>query len=377
MDDATTIPATLAQFAAKYSIDTSHFSVAVPKCLRVWKPTISSSSSESALPSPSEHGHVQLEKDLSSIQAQPLQWLSHIDSLSSSAPFFYVTCPSGTPVASLPSYKTGNMFGIDAASVCAVIALGIEPRHRVLDLCCAPGAKFLTIASTFPCAALWGVDISYHRLCACRSLVTKYRGHILRVQQQQEDFHMRLVHCDSCVFSDAHHQAVLYDSLCLQSHAPARHPRRTAQKQLLDGGSAELDASTPLRLFDRILVDAECSHDGSTKHMNKFHENFLSDDYMSRLVGTQLRILKRAWELLVPGGAVVYSTCSLTRMQNEEVIDAFMAEIGASVQIEQVPEANAWPCEQDAQFRVRFSPLRSSTGGLFICRLRKAMHTVD
>lgn len=88
-------------------------------------------------------------------------------------------------------------------------------------------------------------------------------------------------------------------------------------------GHAELlvaDASVVYlhRLFDRVLVDAECTHDGSIKHLMKyattwgwdtFERRVLDHDRLSTLRDLQERLLLNGFEHLKPGGRLVYSTC--------------------------------------------------------------------
>ncbi|KNC79809.1 hypothetical protein SARC_07808 [Sphaeroforma arctica JP610] len=82
-------------------------------------------------------------------------------------------------------------------------------------------------------------------------------------------------------------------------------------------------------LYDRVLVDAECTHDGSLKHLikckdigwDKFVHEFIGDEeVVNGIVAMQKRLLAHGVAMTRPGGYVVYSTCSLTRAQNEDVV---------------------------------------------------------
>jgi 16S rRNA C967 or C1407 C5-methylase (RsmB/RsmF family) len=111
-----------------------------------------------------------------------------------------------------------------------------------------------------------------------------------------------------------------------------------------------------VKLFDRVLVDAECSTDGSLKHVQKrmqkeleckiatdkvdgfgstnkaslaqsyFVRTLASKQHLDELVDLQRRLAVSGFRLLKPGGFMVYSTCSLCVEQNEEVVEWLLKE---------------------------------------------------
>lgn len=135
--------------------------------------------------------------------------------------------PADTKISHTQAYKNGEIYGIDLSSCAVVLALDPQSNEHILDLCCSPGSKLCYIAdimkSGSPSAvgSLTGVDINEHRLNVCRSLVNKY-SHSDIVKLYCED--------------------------------------GTTFKKLPD----------QKEFYDRILVDAECTHDGSVKHLLKF-----------------------------------------------------------------------------------------------------------
>jgi len=87
----------------------------------------------------------------------------------------------------------------------------------------------------------------------------------------------------------------------------------------------------PLQTFDKVLVDAECSSDGAIRHRNIDKQQPSSssipsriptwnDTNMNELIDLQKRLIESGFRLLKRGGIMVYSTCSLSSMQNEQVI---------------------------------------------------------
>jgi 16S rRNA (cytosine967-C5)-methyltransferase len=95
-----------------------------------------------------------------------------------------------------------------------------------------------------------------------------------------------------------------------------------------------LDATQPLpfsRKFDRILVDAPCSGTGTLSRNPEIKWRLREPD-LKDLQQRQRRILGNALERLAPGGLAVYSTCSLEREENEDVIEGAGATIVRSMQ---------------------------------------------
>ena len=76
--------------------------------------------------------------------------------------------------------------------------------------------------------------------------------------------------------------------------------------------------------FDAILVDAPCSGTGTIRH-NPEIRYFLQPEVFAELTSKQLQILENASKLLTDGGALVYSTCSLEREENEGVCERFLS----------------------------------------------------
>jgi 16S rRNA (cytosine967-C5)-methyltransferase len=90
-------------------------------------------------------------------------------------------------------------------------------------------------------------------------------------------------------------------------------------------GRVVLDATQSLpfaRKFDRVLVDAPCSGTGTLTRNPEIKWRLRESD-LADLHARQLAILKNALTAVAPGGLLVYSTCSLEREENEDVIAAF------------------------------------------------------
>jgi 16S rRNA (cytosine967-C5)-methyltransferase len=85
-----------------------------------------------------------------------------------------------------------------------------------------------------------------------------------------------------------------------------------------------LDGTRPLPFsarFDRILVDAPCSGTGTLARNPEIKWRLKPSD-IAELHRRQVLLLRNALERLAPGGRLVYSTCSLEREENEDVVEA-------------------------------------------------------
>ena len=78
-------------------------------------------------------------------------------------------------------------------------------------------------------------------------------------------------------------------------------------------------------VFDRILLDAPCSGTGVIRRHPDIKWLRRADD-LERLAHTQLKLLRALWPTLVPGGLLVYATCSILRREGEDVVQTFLAE---------------------------------------------------
>jgi 16S rRNA (cytosine967-C5)-methyltransferase len=175
-----------------------------------------------------------------------------------------------------PAFVSGRMSPQDEASQLVVELLNPKPGERILDTCAAPGTKSAAMAE---------------RLDG--------DGHIL----------------------------------ALDRHARRLHLVGRGMRRLEIGGVATLerDATKPMKEltdpdgpFDRILVDAPCSGLGSLRRNPDARWRLRPDD-LTDLAKVQRAILESAADVLRPGGSLVYSTCTVTPEENENVINGFMA----------------------------------------------------
>ncbi|KAK0591286.1 hypothetical protein LWI29_037963 [Acer saccharum] len=324
----------------------------------------------------------------------------------------FYSLPPDFKIANSNAYKQGKIYGIDAASGAAVSALDVSVGDHVLDLCAAPGAKLCMILDILgDSGSVTGVDVARHRLAACRTLLQKYAlGN-----------RCRLFVADGTTFSLVPRRLDLDSGSCISaledkadtfkewtSRRPWKERKRAAKARESAATGLIANSKHPELIYyghhsgviglsrselyqsvcngevsnsgyDKVLVDAECTHDGSVRHIQKF-ENWgwttlqrrvLDAERTDSLTSLQLKLLANGFRLLKVGGSLVYSTCSLTVAQNEDVVDQFLKE-NASAELQEIDAAKDWPCRSGRIPKtLRFDPSTSKTSGLFVAKFTK------
>jgi 16S rRNA (cytosine1407-C5)-methyltransferase len=167
--------------------------------------------------------------------------------------------------------QEGSVYIQNAASWLPVLALDPRPGDQILDICAAPGGKTSHIAARAQNQAqITANDNSRPRLA-------KLRANLERLGVQNIEY-------------------TLFDAAYL------------AKK--LEGMQ-----------FNKILLDAPCSGEGMMRYQSDKDMSTWSVAHIRRLQQLQKRIITQAWQLLAPGGVLVYSTCTMAPEENEAVVD--------------------------------------------------------
>jgi 16S rRNA (cytosine967-C5)-methyltransferase len=216
------------------------------------------------------------------------------------------------------AFARGELMPQSRASMLVARVLDPQPGERVLDLCAAPGAK-----STHAAALMEG------------------RGEVVAVERNERRAralaeNVRRLGADGVV------RVVCADA-----------------KERVDGGP-----------FDRVLLDPPCSDLGTLQARPDVRWR-KDPETLERLVAEQDGLVEAAAAQVRPGGALTYSTCTISPRENEDRMQAFMdahPEFAADDLGAELPE---YAHARDGRF-LQLLPHRHGTDGFFIARLRRA-----
>ena len=83
--------------------------------------------------------------------------------------------------------------------------------------------------------------------------------------------------------------------------------------------------------FDQILLDSPCSGSGTLESDNVNTEKYFTLKLVEKSTKSQYALLKKALKILKPGHEMVYSTCSILKEENEEIVNKVLKETKAEI----------------------------------------------
>ena len=178
-------------------------------------------------------------------------------------------------VADLPMFENGEIYMQSLSSMIPPLVLGAQAGENVLDMAAAPGGKTTQIAA----------------LTGGGALITACERNKMRAERLEYN---------------------------VKKQGASRVTVMNMDARQLDDFFA----------FDRVLLDAPCSGSGTVTEGSRGQ---FSREYLDRTVKMQKTLLDKAIRLLKPGHELVYSTCSVLREENEEVVAAALKKGGVQL----------------------------------------------
>lgn len=130
----------------------------------------------------------------------------------------------------------------------------------------------------------------------------------------------------------------------------------------------------PRGRFESILLDAPCSGTGTLRKNPEIRSRLRREDF-GPLASLQRELLRSALDLLSPGGTVTWMTCSLEPEENEDVVDAILAERADAIRLPAkempLPAALIPWSRPDGLVRVLPGPENDGFSALTVKRIRQ------
>jgi 16S rRNA (cytosine967-C5)-methyltransferase len=219
------------------------------------------------------------------------------------------------------SFLAGRFTVQDEASQLVVALLDPQPGERVLDLCAAPGGKTTAIAERVgPSGSVVAVDRNTRRLDLVQRAVRRLGLTGIRTV--------------------------------------ARDATRSLAEIAPEGG------------FDRILVDAPCSGLGTLRRNPDARWRVRPGD-PARLAEIQRALVDNAATVLRPGGALVYSSCTVLAEENEEIAKHFLNGLRDFAPIPKDAVPGEVQAVTDPDGYMRTFPHIHDTDGFFAARFER------
>lgn len=187
------------------------------------------------------------------------------------------------------------------------LLLDVQPHHKVIDLCAAPGSKTSQILE-----ALSVTD---------------------QTERGEPKWPSGLV-----IANDMD-----YKRCYLMIHQLNRNPSPMYMATQYDGSQfpnlriSGIDGKDEILKFDRILADVPCSGDGTLRKNIAIWKNWTEKSAIG-LHPLQIRIAFRGLQMLAVGGRMVYSTCSLNPLENEAVVAELLRLANGAVEVVDVSD---------------------------------------
>ncbi|XP_075867411.1 RNA cytosine C(5)-methyltransferase NSUN2 [Nelusetta ayraudi] len=192
--------------------------------------------------------------------------------------------------------ESGNISRQEAVSMIPPLLLKIEPHHKILDMCAAPGSKTAQLIEMLHS----DMEVPFPEGFVIANDVDNKRCYLLVHQAKRLN--------SPCIM------VVNHDASCIPTL------------------KVDSDGKKDILFYDRILCDVPCSGDGTMRKNIDVWKKWTTSNSL-HLHGLQIRIAVRGVEQLAVGGRMVYSTCSLNPVEDEAVIATLLEKSEGALEL--------------------------------------------
>ena len=223
-----------------------------------------------------------------------------------------------------PYYFAGLYYIQEPSAMTPAMVAGIKPGDKVLDLCAAPGGK-----STQAASYIQG-----------EGLLVSNDFSASRVKALQKNIEVSGI-----------------DNVLITNEDP---------KNL---------SKVYIEYFDKIIVDAPCSGEGMFRRDSAVFRAYLGRG-PEFFTGLQVSILNEAAKMLKPGGTLVYSTCTYSKVEDEGSLSEFL-ENHPDFKIDKIKPDFGFEESKTLPGTIRLFPHKIKGEGHFVARLKKDDRAVE
>lgn len=181
-------------------------------------------------------------------------------------------------IRKLAIYENGEIYLQSLSSMIPPIVLEPKQGENILDMAAAPGGKTTQIAA----------------ISENKAMITACEKNKIRAERLKYNLDKQGVRCANVMLEDA--------------------------RKLDDFFS-----------FDKILLDAPCSGSGTLLINEGNIEKIFTKELVDRSVKTQEELLRKALKILKPGKEMIYSTCSVLKNENEDLVTKVLSKANAEI----------------------------------------------
>ncbi|NPA47396.1 MAG: NOL1/NOP2/sun family putative RNA methylase [Thermococci archaeon] len=229
-------------------------------------------------------------------------------------------------LAEVPEHSLGLIFGQEASSMIPPVVLDPKPGELVLDMAAAPGSKTGQIA-----------QYMRNEGCLIANDPNRNRANVL--------------------VANLNRMGVLIARVTMMNGVKFGRFRNT---------------------FDRVLIDAPCSSVGMIRKSWRFLRDWSLRDVVTYM-RLQKKLIMAGYEALKPGGTLVYSTCTVDPLENEEVVDHLLRNTDARLERIDLPVKTSGPIlewegktySEELRKALRIHPDDNDTEAFFVAKVIK------